>query len=210
MLEINAGVASPPRQMTPAEANVSGEYAKANLDEIPVQLATPTQKSPIKEGVVFEWSVSRGLKGDVMAPQPTGERSAPVLGADGALRYSFNDPKTHDTNQRHEMQADITLRGDSRKLEEGRVIAITFLVRKPTWNATIYGSRFNYPFRLSSASILPTADTNILKVTFPCGPITARRFSELKQRLEVALPQREKGKTYEIEMWDFKVLTRPN
>lgn len=211
ILEIKAGVAGQPRQMTPAEANVAGEYAKADLDEIPVHLATPTQKSAIKDGVVFEWGTSKGYKDNPngMYGAPSGERSEPVLGADGVLRYAFNDPKTQDPKQTHEMQLDLMLRGDARQLEGGTVIAITFLVKKPAWDAKIYGSRYSYPFRLSTASILPATDPNVLKVTYPCGQMTSRRFSELKQKLEVALPEREKGKSYQIEMWDFKVLTRP-
>lgn len=211
MLEINAGVSGQPRQMTPAEANVSGEYTKADLDAIPVHLATPSQKSAIKDGVILEWSVSRGLKGDVMAPQPTGERSEPVLGADGALRYSFNDPKTHDANQRHEMQADIILRGEARKLEANSAIAVTFLVRDPGWHVSTIASTFQYNMSQSNANVteVPTIDKKVIKVTAPCGKISAGRFSEQRLTLRLSLPEREKGKTYEIEMWDFKVVARP-
>ncbi len=210
MLEIKAGVAAPPRQMTPAEANVSAEYAKANLDEIPVHLATLTQKSALKDGVILEWSVSRGYKGDYMYPQPTGERSEPVIGADRILRYSFNDPKTHDKDQRHEMQADLVLRGDARKLEEDTAIAITFQIKDPAWDASASVNTFNFSIS-SNANVteVPTPEKKVIRVTAPCGKITARRFSEQRLTLRLILPEREIGKKYEIEMWDFKVLTLP-
>lgn len=211
MLEINAGVAGTPRQMKPAEANVSGEYAKADLDEIPVHLATPVRKATIKDGIILEWSTSKGYKDNPngMYSLPTAERSEPLLGDDGVLRYFFNSPNSQDPRQSHEMQLDLILRGTARKFEDNAAIAMTFFVRKPGWQAQIYGSRSPYPFRIYNGTILATPEEGVLKVTVPCGSITAKRLSELKHKFEVALPDREKGKNYKIEMWDFKVLTRP-
>lgn len=217
LIELNEGNLNQPRQMTSVEANIASEYAKADLTTTHLHLATPSQKPAIKDGVILDWGVSKGYRDNPngMYDLPTGERSEPLIGKDDVLRYAFNNPSTQEPNHSHEMQAGIILRGEARKLEENRVIAITFLIRDPGWGTEVAGSNYYYPFRISmsksnlNATMTPTNEQGVVKVTAPCGQITAKRFSEQTQIMKVALPNREKGKNYEIEMWDFKVLTRP-
>lgn len=206
ILELQPNSPNKPRQMTPAEVNIEGEYDKAKLDETPILPASPTQKATAKDGIITVWNGSKGYKDNPngMYGIPNGERSEPIVNSEGVLVYSFSNPKSQDSKQYHEMQADIILRGESRKLDDNAVIAITFLLRSNGWP----NNAMDYRFYNSYSTVIPTG-SNILKVTLPIYSTAYDRFSEEKLKMEVQLPQREAGKNYQIEMWDFKLLTRP-
>lgn len=243
LVEITISGASQPRVMTADEIKLDANYGKAELATVPLIILPANQRNSATDGAFVIWSDSKAYlqkkaqgnakdfkwrKLGYLPRTPTGEKADLAIERDDVLRYSMENSRNPQSDEKHyyEMTADLQFRGEARTYDDKTPpLAISFLLKRPDWGnlnntgaAVTSVSFFGSDYSRYTPCVVTDTDTPrvqkvlcyLPKLPFRVGNRQLEKLSDLNFTATVDLPAiLQPGATCELEMWDFRLVVLP-